>query len=120
MKKEEKKKEKKCGFCEMRKKMKMKESFSRTGNIEDYLKEMSFAENKPFKVSFNEGISVGFKNAELNEEKSKKLTPKKMKLKKKYSSGMKKNESDFEKRYGKERADEVRSRTAIKMAKKKK
>jgi hypothetical protein len=42
-----------------------------------------------------------------------------MKLKKKFSSSMKKKEKGFEKLYGKERAAEVRSRTAIKMAKKK-
>jgi hypothetical protein len=117
--KKEDKKEKKCGFCEMRKKMKMKESFARKGTIENYLKELSFGENKPFKINFNEGISVDFKKASLNEEEKKKLSPAKMKLKKKFSSSMKKKEKGFEKLYGKERAAEVRSRTAIKMAKKK-
>jgi hypothetical protein len=72
-----KKKEKKCTFCEIRKKMKpnVKESYSREGSIDSYLKEISFAKNKPFKISFNEEFSVSFKNNSLNEQKSKKMKP---------------------------------------------
>jgi len=111
-------KEKKCGFCELRKKMKnkgkpVKESYSRSGDIENYLNELVFAQTKPFKLNFNEGLNVTFKNRELNE--AKKMTEKQMKEKERISKGAKKKHG-FE-QYG-ERAAEVRSRTAIKLAKK--
>lgn len=113
-------KKKKCGFCEMRKKLKenVRESYARVGSVADYLKEMAFARTKPFKLNFNEGFAVTFNSEELNEaakKNSKKMTPEQMRKKKKISKGAKK-ENGF-KGYG-EKSDEIRSRTAIKMAKK--
>lgn len=110
--KEEKKEE--CSFCKYKKlkKKPMKESFAREGNLEDYLAELAFAKSKPFKVQFNEGISVSF----LKEaKKPTEMTPEQKKEKEKISGGAK--EKGGFKKYGK-RAAEVRSRTAIKMAKK--
>lgn len=118
MKKTKKKKE--CSFCEMRKKMKnskgeqVKESYARTGDIDSYLQELRFAAAKPFKLNFREGFSVSWKNAESLDEA--KMTKAQMKKKEEIAKSAKK-EGGF-KKYG-ERADEVRSRTAIKMAKKK-
>jgi hypothetical protein len=115
--KEEKKK--KCSFCEMRKKLKenVRDSYARQGSIDSYLKEMVFANSKPFKLNFKEGFSVSFRNQldEATKKDTKKMTPGQMKEKEKISKGAKKK--DGFKKYGK-RAAEVRSRTAIKMAKK--
>lgn len=111
-------KKKKCGFCEMRKKLKenVRDSYARQGTIEAYLKEMTFANSKPFKLNFKEGLTVSFKNAALTEAKDpKKMTTAQKKKKEEISSGAKK--ADGFKSYGK-KAGEVRSRTAIKLAKK--
>lgn len=113
----DKKQKKKCSFCEMRKKMKnskgtpVKESYARQGSIEEYLSELVFAKAKPFKISFNEGFSVNWKNADNLQEK--KMTEKQMEKKEEISKSAK--EKGAFKQYGK-RAAEVRSRTAIKLA----
>lgn len=75
----DKKEKKKCGFCEMKKKMNenFRESYARVGNIEDYLKEINFSFNKPFKIKFNEGISISFKNKKLLDEETMKKDNKK-------------------------------------------
>lgn len=92
-------KKKECSFCKHAKKM--RESYARKGTIDQYLKEMSIANSKPFKVSFNEEIVVKFKKDMLEEAKltkkdkkqrhevAKSLKKKMPYLKKKYAKGMK-------------------------------
>jgi hypothetical protein len=112
-----KKENKKCSFCEMRKKMMkkkgMKESFYREEPIEKYVKELSFAKAKPFKVSFNEGMSVSWKNKELSE---KKLSVPEKEEKEKLVLKMKKGMTA---RYGHKKGTKIAYATATKTAKKK-
>ncbi len=115
------KNKKKCGFCEMRKKMKnskgkpVKESYAREGDLQNYIQELKFAASKPFKLNFSEGFSITWKNAtDLQEKAEKAQMTKKQKEKKEEIASSAKEKGAF-KKYGK-RADEVRSRTATKLA----
>jgi hypothetical protein len=120
-----KKDKKECSFCKHAKKV--RESYERQGSVDDYIKEMMFAKTKPFKVSFNENLQVSFSNKELNEQKSKKLTPKDKKQKEEAVKSLKKKMPYLKKKYAKGKTGEAaenRAKSALygiatKMAKKK-
>ena len=106
-----------------RKLMGIKECFCSELDPMNVINALNFKSSKPFKVSFNEGIEVSWKNNLISEEKAdkkegkpKKLTPRDKKQKEEFLNKLK--TSEFKKRYG-ERAKGVMHAVATKEAKKK-
>ena len=150
MKKKEKKSEKEMpqqeGSCggkgkKYREMMKIKECFCSQFDPVNIVNSLAFNSKKPFKVSFNEGLSVKWNNTLISEEdnknpfdkksepkkkkdpqkessKEKKLTPRDKKQKKEFVEKMKGKMGGMRKKYGK-KAEGVMHAIATKEAKKK-
>lgn len=110
-----------CTKCkEYRKLMGVSECFGNKTDSLGIFEAYSFQKNKPFKVTFNEGLNVKWGNsskAENLEEKT--LTKKDVKQKEQMAKKLKPKMKEFVKRYGKERAKGVMYAVATKYAKKK-
>lgn len=124
--------------------MKIKECFCSEFDPVNIVNSLAFSSKKPFKVSFNEGLSVKWNNKLISEEndkkpeakkegnkepktkkepkkeskKEKKLTPRDKKQKKEFVEKMKGKMGGLRKKYGK-RAEGVMHAIATKQAKKK-
>jgi hypothetical protein len=113
--------EKPCGCkkCkEYRKLMKVSECFGNKTNTLGVFEAYTFQKNKPFKVTFNEGLNVSWEKQQLDEaEKPKKLTKRDTMQKEKMVKSLKGRMGEFKKRYGK-RAKGVMYAVATKYAKK--
>lgn len=109
----------KCG-CERCKKYRkmvgVSECFSNKTDAIGIFEAYTFQKNKPFKVTFNEGVDVTWNFREVNEQKSKKLTERDVEQKEEMVKKLKDKMSDFTERYGK-RAKGVMYAVATKHAK---
>lgn len=109
----------KCG-CERCKKYRkmvgVSECFGNKTDAIGIFEAYTFQKNKPFKVTFNEGVDVTWNLHDINEQKSKKLTPRDVKQKEEMVMKLKKKMGDFTERYGK-RAKGVMYAVATKHAK---
>jgi len=113
-----KKKKEDCGCTKcskVRKMMGVSECFKNKSKGIGILEAYNFQKNKPFKVTFNEGVDVRWGKQDLQE---KKLTNKDKKQKEEMVMKLKGKMGEFKKKYGK-RAKGVMYATATKYAKEK-
>lgn len=108
-----------CKKCEKyRKLMKVSECFGNKTDALEVFEAYTFQKNKPFKVTFNEGIDVSWQKQQLDEQKKpKKLTKKDKMQKETMVKKLKGKMGEFKKKYG-ERAKGVMYAVATKYAKK--
>ncbi len=104
-----------CSKCKKyRKMMGVSECFENKTDSMSIFEAITFQRNKPFKVTFNEGLNVQWSNIPLEE---KKLTKKDVAQKEEMVKKLKGKMGDFKERYGK-RAKGVMYAVATKHAKK--
>jgi hypothetical protein len=114
------KKKKDCGCGKTKKYRKMmgvSECFGSKTDALSIVELLDFQKNKPFKVSFNEGITVSWENENLQE---KTLTPKDKMQKEKFMKDMKKKDvlNKLKKKYGEKKGKAVAYAMATNKAKK--